>query len=64
MQFGLRTILLIAAVALFVLAWLINDSYADLLALGLVAFAGSFLVDALGMGDRTFGSSSGGTTGT
>jgi hypothetical protein len=63
MQFGLRTILLIAAVVLFVLAWLIDDSWTDLIALGLVAFAGSFLVDALGMGDRTFRSPSG-TTGT
>lgn len=59
MQFGLRTILLIATVVLFVLAWLIDDSWTDLIALGLTAFAGSFLVDALGMGDRTFGSSSG-----
>jgi hypothetical protein len=63
MQFGLRTILLIAAVVLFVLAWLIDDSWTDLIALGLVAFAGSFLVDALGLGERTFGTSSGGTTG-
>jgi len=63
MQLGLRTILLIAAVVLFVLAWLINDSWVDLVALGLTAFAASFLVDALGMGDRTFGSPSGGTSG-
>jgi hypothetical protein len=63
MQLGLRTILLIVAVVLFVLAWLINDSYGDLIALGLTAFAGSFLVDALGLGERTFGTSSGGTTG-
>lgn len=61
MKFGLRTILMIAAVALFVLAWLIDDSWADLVALGLAAFAGSFLVEALGLGDRTFGTSSGGT---
>jgi hypothetical protein len=64
MEFGLRTILLIVAVVLFVLAWLINDSYGDLIALGLTAFAGSFLVDALGLGERTFSTSSGGTTGT
>jgi hypothetical protein len=59
MKFGLRTILMLAAVVLFLLAWLINDSYTDLLALGLAAFAGSFLVEALGWADRTFGPSGG-----
>jgi hypothetical protein len=57
MQFGLRTILLLVAVVLFILAWLIEDNYTDLLALGLAAFAGGFLVEALGWGERTFGTS-------
>ncbi len=55
MQFGLRTILLLVAVVLFVLAWLVDDNFTDFLTLGLAAFAGAFLVEALGWGERTFG---------
>ncbi len=61
MNFGLGTILLLAAVALFVLGALSDSNYAEFTGLGLAAFAGSFLVSALGWGDRTFGSS--GSTG-
>ena len=55
MNFGVRTILLLAAVVLFVIAVFSTENYADLLALGLAAFAGAFLSDALGYADRTFG---------
>ncbi len=59
MNFGVRTILLLAAVVLFVLCVFSEENYADLLALGLAAFAGAFLSDALGWADRTFGTSTG-----
>ena len=55
MTFGVRTILLLAAVLLFVIALFSNENYSDLLALGLAAFAGAFLSDALGWADRSFG---------
>ena len=55
MSFGLRTILLLAAVVLFVIAIFTDDNWSDLVALGLAAFAGAFLADALGWADRSFG---------
>ena len=55
MRFTLRTILLLAAVVLFVVALMSDENYSDLLALGLAAFAGAWLVDELGVGTRTFG---------
>jgi len=55
MNLGLRTILLAAAVVLFLIAVFSDENYADLLALGLLAFAGAFLVEGLGWGERTFG---------
>jgi hypothetical protein len=55
MNLGVRTILLLAAVILFVIALFSDENYSDLLALGLAAFAGAFLADALGWADRTFG---------
>ena len=55
MTFGLRTILLLVAVVLFVISLFSNENFGDLLALGLAAFAGAFLSEALGWGDRTFG---------
>ncbi|HVM69947.1 MAG TPA: hypothetical protein VM204_08970 [Gaiellaceae bacterium] len=55
MNFGVRTILLLAAVVLFVLALLMDDNWTDMVALGLAAFAGAFLSDALGYADRSFG---------
>lgn len=55
MNLGLRTILLLAAVVLFVICVFSDENYADLLALGLAAFAAAFLSDALGYADRTFG---------
>ena len=55
MNLGVRTILLIVAVVLFVLAVLIDDNWTDFVGLGLAAFAGAFLSDALGWGDLSFG---------
>jgi hypothetical protein len=55
MNLGLRTILLLAAVVLFVICIFAEENYSDLLALGLAAFAGAFLSDALGYADRSFG---------
>ena len=57
MKFGLGAILLLVAVVLFVLAVFSDSNYADFLALGLAAFAGSFLATSLGYADKTFGGS-------
>ena len=54
MTFGVRTILLLVAVALFVISVFV-DNPTDWWSLGLAAFAGAFLSEALGWGDRTFG---------
>ena len=51
MNMGLRTILLLVAVVLFVIAVFSDTNYSDLLAWGLAAFAASFLA-----GDTTLGS--------
>ena len=59
MNLGFRTILLIAAVVLFVIAVFSDERWADLVALGLAAFAGAFLSDAMGWADRTVNSSRG-----
>jgi len=58
MKFGLGAILLLVAVVLFVLAALTDDNFQEFLALGLAAFAGSFLATSLGYADRTFGTGS------
>jgi hypothetical protein len=52
MNVGLRTLLLIVAVVLFVLAALTDSNGADLLAFGLACLAGAFVVDELGIGTR------------
>ena len=54
MNLGLRTILLLVAVVLFIIAVFSDERFADLLALGLAAFAGAFVAEALGWADRTF----------
>jgi hypothetical protein len=54
MRLGLRSVLLIVAVVLLVLAAIVNDNAFDLLALGIAAFAGAFLVDDLGLGNARF----------
>ena len=56
MNLGLRTILLLVAVVLFVIAVFSDTRWTDLVGLGLAAFAGAFLSDALGFADRTFNS--------
>ena len=55
MNFGVRTILLLAAVVLFVIGVFSDENWPDLIALGLAAFAGVFFSDALGWADRTIG---------
>ena len=59
MNLGFRTILLIAAVVLFVVAVFSDENWSDLVALGLAAFAGAFLSDAMGWADRTVNSTRG-----
>jgi hypothetical protein len=54
MSFGLRTILLLVAVVLFVISVFADDP-SNLWSWGLAAFAGAFLSEALGWADRTFG---------
>ena len=49
MKLGLRTLLMIVAVLLFLIAGISDDNYADLLAFGLAAFAAAFAVDDLGL---------------
>lgn len=49
MHFGLRSILLVVAIVLFVLAVILDENAFDLLALGLAALAGSLLVEDLGL---------------
>ncbi len=56
MNLGLRTILLLVAVVLFVLAVFSDTRWPDFIGLGLAVFAGAFLSDALGFADRTFNS--------
>jgi len=55
MNLGVRTILLLVAVVFFVLAVFSDTRYPDMLGLGLAAFAGAFLSDALGLADRQVG---------
>ena len=56
MNLGVRTILLLVAVVLFVLGIFMDvNNFDEMLFLGLAAFAGAFLSDALGYADRSFG---------
>ncbi len=59
MKFGLHSILLLVAVVLFVLAVFSDTRWPDFIGLGLAAFAGAFLSDALGFADRSFNSTRG-----
>jgi hypothetical protein len=52
MRLGLRSILLIVAIVLFVVAMLTEGNSFDLLALGLTVFAGALLVGDLGLEGR------------
>ena len=49
---GLRKILLLAAVVLFVIAVFSDTRQGDLMLWGLAAFAAAFVVDELGFGRR------------
>jgi hypothetical protein len=53
MRFGLRGLLLIVAVVLFILAVVLDENGFDLLAIGLALMAGAMLVGDLGL-DRSF----------
>lgn len=53
MRFGLRGLLLILAVVLFVLAVFLDENALDLIAIGLALLSGAFLVGDLGL-DRSF----------
>jgi hypothetical protein len=55
MRVGLRSILLIVAIVLFVVAMLRETNASDLIALGLAVFAGAFLIGDLGLGGRMRG---------
>jgi hypothetical protein len=57
MNLGLRTILLLVATVLFVIAVFSDTNWPDFIALGLAAFAFAFVTDALGWADRTFNTS-------
>ena len=55
MNFGVRTLLLLLATLVFILAVFVEDDYADLLAWGLAALAFSFVLADIGW-DRKYGS--------
>ena len=59
MRFGLRALLLVVAVVLFVLAVLLDENAGDLLAIGLALMAGAMLVGDLGL-DRSLDGRGGG----
>lgn len=48
MTLGLRSLLLVVAIVLFLVAT-VSDNWSDLVALGLAAFAGALLVGELGV---------------
>ncbi len=52
MNLGLRAILLVVAIILFVLAALMDTNTGDLLAFGLACLAAALVVDELGIGTR------------
>jgi hypothetical protein len=54
-NFGVRTLLLLLATIVFILAVFVEDDYADLLAWGLAALSASFLLADIGW-DRKYGS--------
>jgi hypothetical protein len=54
-RIGLKQILLIAAVVLFVIAALGDTNSFDFLAIGLACLAGALVVEELGFGGRRFG---------
>ena len=49
MRFGIRGLLLVVAVVLFVLAVVLDENASDLLAIGLALMAGAMLVGELGV---------------
>lgn len=55
MKLGLRPILLLAAIVLFIAAALSSTNEFDLIAYGLACTAGALLVEGLGLGRGLFG---------
>jgi hypothetical protein len=49
MTIGLRGLLLVLAMILFIVAALDNDNFSDLVAIGLAVLAGAFIVDETGV---------------
>jgi hypothetical protein len=49
---GLRTLLMLLATILFIVAALNNDHFTDLVAIGLALFVGAFVVDETGVASR------------
>jgi hypothetical protein len=45
MNIGVRSILILVAVVLFLIAIFVDENWSDLVALGLAAFAASFVAD-------------------
>jgi hypothetical protein len=52
MTLGLKTLMQLLAVILFIVAALNNDNFTDLVSVGLAIFAGAFLVEDTGFGRR------------
>ena len=61
MNFGLRSLLLIAATLLFLFAVFSDSNWADLVAWGLAVFAFSFVIGDLGW-DRRYGTGTSSST--
>ncbi len=55
MNLGLRTILLLVSMVLFVLGAFSDTNFPEFVGLGLAVLAAAFLSEALGWADRTFG---------
>jgi hypothetical protein len=49
MTLGLRTLMMLLATIVFIVAALNNDHFSDLVAIGLALFAGSFVVEEAGI---------------
>ena len=58
MTLGLRGLLLVVAIILFVIAAFSDANWSDLVAIGLACFAGALLVEELGVAGVRFGAAS------
>jgi hypothetical protein len=55
MTLGLRTLMMLLAMIVFIVAALNNDHFTDLVAIGLALFVGSFVVEEAGIASRLAG---------